>query len=146
MALNLDPSKAEHCASWMGVPLLAGDVVVGAIALLDQHNPGHFTQDDVAFLTTISSQVATAIQNSELLAQIQRTARRDRLIREITSKIRRSADIPNVLQTATQELGRSFDARYARIRIGKPEAEETEDGRSPLAPEPGRDESLGEAR
>lgn len=142
--LNLEPRREEDCASWLGVPLLAGDVVVGAIALLDHRNPRHFTQDDIAFLTTISSQVATAIQNSELLAQIQRTARRDRLIREITSKIRRSADIPNVLETAAQELGRSFDARYTRIRIGKPRPDGSRDGGSSRTVEPENDQGLRE--
>lgn len=111
--------RGEAPQSWLGVPMLAGDLVVGviALALVEQDSARRFTEDDVAFMTTVAGQIATAIQNSELLSQIQRTARRDRLIREISTKIRKSADMPNVLETTAQELGRSFDANYARVRL-----------------------------
>jgi GAF domain-containing protein len=116
-ALGVHVPRDEAPQSWLGVPMLAGDLVVGVIALAEQESGRRFTEDDVAFMTTVAGQIATAIQNSELLSQIQRTARRDRLIREITTKIRRSADMPNVLETTAQELGRSFDASYARVRL-----------------------------
>lgn len=141
MGAQISSEEAPH--SWLGVPMLAGDLVVGVIVLAERRASRRFTEDDVAFMTTIASQIASAIQNSDLLAQIQRTARRDRLIREITRKIRRSADMPNVLETAAQELGHSFDARYARVRLSAL----SDDGEPPGGKHPEASEAQpGEAR
>jgi GAF domain-containing protein len=131
--------------SWLGTPMLAAEHVVGAIALAEHRASRHFTEDDVAFMTTVASQIASASQNSDLLAQIRRTARRDRLIREITSKIRRSPDMSNVLETAAQELGHSFDARYARVHLGTQPGDQGEPHRPTRSHASGTDES-GESR
>jgi GAF domain-containing protein len=84
--------------------------------------------------------VATAIQNNRLLEETQRTARRERLIHEITSKMRRSPDMRSILDTTAREVGRALNASRATVRLGeKPAAERPSLGESLPAPddEPG---------
>ncbi len=96
--------------SWVGVPLLLGDEILGVLTVEDQLHENRYTEDDAALLTTIASQIAAGIQNTQLLDQVQRTARRERLIHEITSKVRRSPDMKSVLDTTTRELARALNA------------------------------------
>jgi GAF domain-containing protein len=111
--------------SWMGVPLLAGDTLLGLIAVQDLRQEGRFTEDDSALLATIASQVATAIQNNRLLEETQRSARRERLIHEITSKMRRSPDMRSILDTTAREVGRALNASRATVRLGEKPPSET---------------------
>jgi GAF domain-containing protein len=118
--------------SWMGAPLLAGDSLLGIIAVQDRRQEGRFTEDDSALLATIASQVATAIQNNRLLEETQRTARRERLIHEITSKMRRSPDMRSILDTTAREVGRALNASRATVRLGeKPPGAPASPGQAP---------------
>ncbi len=104
--------------SWLGVPMLSGDAVIGVLAAQDMEAKHRFSEEDAALLTTIAGQVATSLQNLRLLDQIQRSARRERLIHEISSKVRRSADIQTVLETAAREVGRALNASRTSVRLG----------------------------
>ena len=110
--------KRPRAKSWLGVPLLVGNQVVGMIAIHDPRQENRYSDDDIALLTTIASQIATAIQNAQLLEQIQNNARRERLIREITTKIRRAPDIQSILETSARELGRALNVSFSTVQLG----------------------------
>jgi GAF domain-containing protein len=116
----------EGIKSWLGVPMLLGDDILGTIILEDYDQDNRFTEDDAALLATVASQVAAGIQNANLLDQVQRTARRERLIHEITSKVRRSPDMKSILETSTRELGRALNAIRSTVSLGssKPDADD----------------------
>ncbi|MEA1977379.1 MAG: GAF domain-containing protein [Chloroflexota bacterium] len=113
----------EGVKSWLGVPMLLGDDILGTIILEDYDQDNRFTEDDAALLATVASQVAAGIQNATLLDQVQRTARRERLIHEITSKVRRSPDMKSILSTSTRELGRALNAIRSTVSLGASESE-----------------------
>ena len=52
-----------------------------------------------------------------LLEQIRLQAERERLVYEVTSKIRRSTDIQSIMMTTASELTRITGARYAKLQI-----------------------------
>jgi len=126
--------------SWLGVPMLVGESVVGAIVVQDMTAENRYTEDDAALLATVASQVGTALQNARLLEQVRRTARRQQLIHEITAKIRRSADVETVLATAARELSRGLTASRVVARLGKTAdatpAEPPGDGEGPADSKP----------
>jgi GAF domain-containing protein len=116
--------------SWLGVPLMTGEDILGVIVVQDFENEQRFSEDDAALMTTIASQVATAIQNAQLMEQIQQTARRERLIHEIASKVRRAPDMKSILSTTARELNRAFNATSTSIQLrtqsSKGEADKSE--------------------
>jgi PAS domain S-box-containing protein len=61
--------------SWMGVPLLAGGDLVGALILQDQINEERFSEDDLSLFTTLAPQIATAVRNVQLLDDMQKALR-----------------------------------------------------------------------
>ena len=119
--------------SWVGVPLILGDEILGVLIVEDQAHENRYTEDDAVLLTTIASQIAAGIQNSQLLDQVQRTARRERLIHEITSKVRRSPDMKSVLDTTTRELARALNAVRSTAVLESPSSQDDElEADSPL--------------
>ncbi|HVT44845.1 MAG TPA: ATP-binding protein [Thermoanaerobaculia bacterium] len=61
-------SKATE--SWLGVPMIARDRVVGVIAVESYHK-NVFTNDDVLLLTSIANQAAVAIENARLYKDLE---------------------------------------------------------------------------
>ncbi|NIM92415.1 MAG: GAF domain-containing protein [Anaerolineales bacterium] len=113
------PTGERVAYSWLGVPLIIGDSVIGLIVVQDFEQEQRYSDDDAALLTTIASQVATALQNAQLMEQVQRTARRERLIHEITSKLRRAPDMKTILETTARELSRSLNVNRTSIQLHK---------------------------
>jgi GAF domain-containing protein/HAMP domain-containing protein len=114
----------ETPRSWLGVPMLVGDQVIGAIVVKDPARDERYSEEDVALLSTIASQVATAIQNMRLIDQVQRTARRERLIHEITTKVRRSQSVRSVLETTAREVGKALQVGRAAVSLGDGDQED----------------------
>jgi PAS domain S-box-containing protein len=66
-------SIGKTAMSWMGVPLIVGGEVVGAIILQDTVNEERFTNSDLNLIMTLAPQIGTAIRNTQLLSQMQET-------------------------------------------------------------------------
>jgi GAF domain-containing protein len=64
----LNASEGDMTQSYLGVPVVLGDQVLGVIGLSDQPK-NRFQQSDVRLLSTIASAIASAIQNARLLEQ-----------------------------------------------------------------------------
>jgi diguanylate cyclase (GGDEF)-like protein len=69
---------ASHVRSWMGVPLLVRNQIIGLLAI-DSREINHFTQDDIQLASAFASQVAVAIENARLFDEVQQLAITDGL-------------------------------------------------------------------
>jgi GAF domain-containing protein len=98
-------------ASWMGVPMMVGSQVIGVIGLQHWDTPRVYNEQHVRLLNSIASQAAIAIENARLFEQIQARARRERILREVTARVRGATDADSVMQTAVQEVGRALGRR-----------------------------------
>jgi GAF domain-containing protein len=104
--------------SWLGVPLLVGEEPIGALVVQDLEREDRFSEDDRRLLTSLGAQIAVSIHNAQLIEKSHLMARRDRLLHEVTSKIRSSTDMKTILATTATELGRALHVRSATIEIG----------------------------
>lgn len=57
--------------SWLGVPLIAGGKLLGAMILQDQEHEERFSEYDLNLFMTLAPQVATAIRNAQLVQEMQ---------------------------------------------------------------------------
>jgi len=103
--------------SWLGVPLMIGERVLGVIAVQSYTTPRVYDEHARDLLVSIASQTAIAIQSARLFEQAQRRARHERQIYEITSRLRRSPDMTTILQTAADELGQALGADRVLVRL-----------------------------
>jgi diguanylate cyclase (GGDEF)-like protein/PAS domain S-box-containing protein len=69
---------SEWIKSYVGVPIISGDEVVGIINL-DSSVPGFFNQSHAERVQAFADQVAIAVQNARLYARLQELARTDTL-------------------------------------------------------------------
>lgn len=107
----LPDTKAE-----VAVPIARGDKVLGVLDV--QHNvTGSLGESDAALLQSIADQVAIALQNAYLFAEVQRQMKREALVNAIGQKIQNAATIETVLESAAQELGRALGAPTTRVRL-----------------------------
>jgi GAF domain-containing protein/CheY-like chemotaxis protein/tetratricopeptide (TPR) repeat protein len=58
--------------SWLGVPMIAGDEVVGVISLQNIEREHAYSESDVNLLKTIASSLAVALQNAQLFDETTR--------------------------------------------------------------------------
>jgi PAS domain S-box-containing protein len=111
----------EPSLSWLGVPLIVGDQVLGAIGVHSFTTPGLYGERDRDLLTAIASATAIAIQSARLLEEAQARAERERLVRSITDRVRRGTDREDILRATVQELSQMLGASKAVVRLGTEE-------------------------
>jgi GAF domain-containing protein/CheY-like chemotaxis protein len=105
-----DPAR-----SFLGVPVLAGEEVIGVINVQSTEHEGLWNEDDVRLLSTIAASVGGAIQNARLLDETQRRAEQLAAAAEV-SRASTSVLDPDELIVQTVELIRDrFDLYYAAI-------------------------------
>jgi GAF domain-containing protein len=116
-ALGAIVTGDKPALSWLGVPMILGGEIIGAIVVQDLEREHRFDENDMRLLTTLAAQVAIAVHNTRLIETAQRRAERDRQLFEITNKIRRAVDIQGILETTAQELSKTLGAQRAQIEI-----------------------------
>ncbi|HQV94813.1 MAG TPA: GAF domain-containing protein, partial [Anaerolineales bacterium] len=112
----------EPAMSFLGVPLLTGDHVLGAIAIQDYHTSNKYDEHDLRLLTSFASQTAIAIQNARLFEETRRrvedTARINRLVTELSQTL----DLEKNLQTISNEIADIASALHVGIALIDKEA------------------------
>ncbi len=102
--------RITNARCFLGVPMISGDEVVGALAVSDEHNSRAFTLDDQRVMTTVGAQIAVAIQNSRLFARTRRfTAELEQAVRERTEELQQERDRIDFLYRITTGLTASLD-------------------------------------
>ncbi|MCL4248160.1 MAG: GAF domain-containing protein [Anaerolineae bacterium] len=83
---------------YLGVPLIAGDKVVGVLAVRDEVESRPFGLNDQRILTTIGTQLGATIQNAQLFAEI------NERVRDRTYELQQERDRLDTLYRVTSEL------------------------------------------
>lgn len=78
----------KQTESWLGVPMVARDRVVGVISI-ESYRKNAFKQEDVILLTAIANQAAVALDNSHLYRDLEGlTVALEQRVRERTNELR----------------------------------------------------------
>jgi len=109
----------------LAVPLRLRDTTLGVIRL--KINSNQIPQELTEIVKEIGERLALSLDNARLIESTQRSAARERLITEITSKFRETLDIETVLQTATDEISKSLGLAALDINFGLPQNPDSED-------------------
>ncbi len=97
--------RERPIASFVGVPLMTGDQLVGTLGLVSDQ-PGAFHQEELDLLLIIAHQAATAIENARLYRRLREE--RDRLVRaqeEVRHELARSLHDGMVQRLASLVMG-----------------------------------------
>jgi GAF domain-containing protein len=117
---------SSNTRSEMAIPLLYRSELLG-ILNVESEQLAAYAENDEELLGTLGGSLAAIIANARLLEQIRGQAERERILFEITDKIRRTTDMDTILATTASELTRAVGASRARIKVGiKPDPENAE--------------------
>lgn len=108
----------EHAA--LVAPILLRGEVIGVLGLHDTQNGRQWTADEIALVQAVADQMSLAIENARLLEETRQRAERERLIAEITTRVRASIDMDGIMQAAVRELGAALGADRVFLRLSTP--------------------------
>jgi sigma-B regulation protein RsbU (phosphoserine phosphatase) len=117
---------SSNTRSELAIPLIYRNELLGVLNV-ESEQVDAYTENDEEMLGTLGGSLAAIIANARLLEQIRVQAERERLIYEVTSKIRRSTDIQSIMMTTTSELARITGARFTKLQV-KPESDNRQEG------------------
>jgi len=99
----------------LAVPMKLRGRVIGVLNL--RFAAPEVPPETVQMVEAIADRLALALENARLLEETRRHAERDRMIAEITARVRASMDPETVLRTALRELGAALGADRVMVRM-----------------------------
>ncbi len=113
-------SKAS-VRSIMYVAIRVGDDVPAAFALSTTREMRNWSESDITLAKAVADQTGIAIRQSKLYQKAEATSTREALVNRLTIAIRASLSLPEVLSTATRELGGALSASRVHLHLYNPE-------------------------
>ncbi len=107
-------SKA-NVKSIMYVAIRVGDDVPAAFALSTTKQLRQWTDADIDLAKAVADQTGIAIRQAELYQKAESSSTREALVNRLTMLIRASLSLPEVLSTATRELGRVLSSSRVHL-------------------------------
>jgi GAF domain-containing protein len=108
---------SANTRSEMAIPLIYRSELLGVLNV-ESEQLNAYTESDEELLGTLGGSLAAIIANARLLEQLRSRAEQERILFEITDKIRRTTDMQTILTTTVSELTRAVGASRARIKVG----------------------------
>jgi GAF domain-containing protein len=106
----------ERTRSEMAIPLIYRNEVLGVLNV-ESHQVNAYNENIEEMIGTLAGSLAAIIAHSRLLEQFRQQIEHDRLLYEISTKVRRTSNIQSILEIATDEISKAVGARRARISI-----------------------------
>jgi GAF domain-containing protein/HAMP domain-containing protein len=101
--------------SAVAIPLVARDVVIGLIVLEITDPLRRFSDEDLQLFDQLSMQISTAVEVARSIEQSTTRAERERILGNITARMRATLDVETVLRTAVEEIFHTGD--FAEVSV-----------------------------
>lgn len=112
------PDRHVEMAAFLGVPMQHLGELVGALYLTKPPEQPPFSYEDEELVVAMASMAAVGIENARLFETEKLRAHRSGLLKDLASRVRQSLDVPRVLQTTVEELGRASGVERCFVRLG----------------------------
>ncbi|EKF06240.1 sensor histidine kinase [Tolypothrix sp. PCC 7601] len=112
---HLDILEQFKIRAYVLTPIFVGRNLWGLLAAYQHSAPRNWDSVEVEFLAQVASQLGVALQNSQMIVQVQtrademhKSAEQRRILFDLVVKIRESLDLETILKTTVQEIRRSL--------------------------------------
>lgn len=115
------------------IPLVVNRQVVGAIG--GQHPDGRlWTDEELSLIEDVTGQLAQTIESLRLFDETQLRAVQERLVGEVTARMRESLDMETVLRTAVSEMRQALGLEGVIVQLARPQVTRAADEADPHRP------------
>jgi len=104
------PIQNTEESAILNVPVKLRDEIIGILKIRGGENDRVWQQEDMDLVEEIADRAALALENARLLENTSRRAGRERLVSEITTKIRSTTDPQEMIATTLKELKEALQA------------------------------------
>lgn len=116
--------EAEGHANWVRIftPITLRQENIGLVeAGFNKTTQKSISNPQVRLLKAFINQTALALDNAQRYEASQQRARREALIKEITTKVRASTDLGTILKTTVKQVGDALGSKRAYIHLSSPQ-------------------------
>ncbi|MEA2619366.1 MAG: hypothetical protein QOC97_139, partial [Chloroflexota bacterium] len=119
IALGGDPAAllGEQPKSWLGIPLRAGDRVVGVISLQNLDTEYAFDEADVRLLSTIVASLSVALENARLVDETRQRNAELAIINGIQQGLAAELDMQAMYDLVGDKIQEIFDSQVVDIGV-----------------------------
>ena len=107
----------DHPSTVLAVPIKLRNQILGVVDI--RFESAAVSPDLVALIEGTVSRLAVSLENARLVEENQYRAERERVVGEISSKVRSATDVDSVLRVAVQEIGRSLGVSEVMVQLRK---------------------------
>ncbi|MBN2043663.1 MAG: GAF domain-containing protein [Anaerolineales bacterium] len=113
----------QSAKSWIGIPLLVDERVIGVLSVQDVENENRFSQKDLDLLLTLSPSIASAIHSTTKLSEAEKRAFQLETSAEIAREASQSLNQQELLRYTLQLIQERFNFYHASIFLVDPSGE-----------------------
>ncbi|MBN1659546.1 MAG: GAF domain-containing protein [Anaerolineae bacterium] len=99
------------------LPIQVRDQVIGVIDAQKPEGAGAWTAEEKQVLAALVEQLGVALESARLYQDTQQRAAQERLVGEVTARMRETLDMDAVLQTAAREMRAALDLVEVEVRL-----------------------------
>ena len=142
--VEASPLVSRRLASAVGaksaafVPLTVDERVIGVLIVATTSERRSFSAEELRLMQTVAGEAAIALDRTRSAAALDEALARERLVAEISRRVRSVHDLDTVTRVAVTETGRALGANRCFLRLGEPgerlpmRAEWFEEGLAPI--------------
>jgi transcriptional regulator with GAF, ATPase, and Fis domain len=112
--------SAHHANNCIITPLVVRGEVQGAMILDSMDVKRRVSQEDLRLLDQIGLQVSVGLDVARLFEITEQRAQREKLIGDISNRMRESLEVDNVLKTAAREIRKALNLEDITIELAAP--------------------------
>lgn len=99
----------------LAIPIQLRNHVIGTVHIRQNRNDKTWSEDEINIVEAVTERLGLALDNARLFEETSTRAERERLVSDITTKIRTTNDPQEMIQTAVDELKRALGVTHVEI-------------------------------
>jgi GAF domain-containing protein/HAMP domain-containing protein len=103
---------------YLSVPLKVRENLIGVFTAYKPIERGGWNAEEIAFMEEVVDDISVALESARFFSEAQARAETERLITEVSGRIRQTLDIDTVLQVAAREMQQALDLAEVEIHLG----------------------------
>lgn len=105
----------------LAIPIEIGGRIIGVVDVRRASGRGEWAPAEVQLAEVLSGQLGLALEGARLYQDTQRRATQERLVGEVTGRLRETLDVDTMLRVAAQEIRQALGLSRLAVRLTEPD-------------------------